>query len=83
MPWHLSEVKDFYKSYAAKYDSDTSVQEYPSPDILSRWVREYCNRTPGRHSILDLGVGTGKSSALFFQEEGYDVVGVDGSEEVD
>ncbi|KAJ3371982.1 hypothetical protein HDU91_004617 [Kappamyces sp. JEL0680] len=72
MPWSLPEVQQFYDSYASKYDEDIKdASLYPSPHTLSAWIDEHLelHHVQGVTEMLDVGVGTGKSSALFFEKD--------------
>jgi SAM-dependent methyltransferase len=69
----------FGAQYAAAYDAVYGPKDYGAEcDLLERLFREYGS---GVRRVLDLGCGTG-SHAVVLAERGYDVVGVDRSEEM-
>ena len=72
-------ARDYYDATGREYDYITRAQDY------RKWVPMYAglikehSQVDGR--LLDLGCGTGKS-AIGFRELGFDVTGVDISEEM-
>ena len=76
MPWTKTEIQQFYDSYAKSYDSESSLEAYPSPTILSCWLLEslqiqHQNATksnPKQLNVIDVGCGTGQSSSIFFAQ---------------
>jgi SAM-dependent methyltransferase len=73
-------VSVFGAGYAETYDDVYSEKDYAGEcDLLERVFREYADGSV--KSVLDLGSGTG-SHAFVLAERGYEVVGVDRSEEM-
>lgn len=71
---------DIYSSFAKVYDSLNSSYDYGSlADFLSNEIKKF-EKAP-TSLVLDLGCGTGKIT-LALHEKGYDMTGVDFSEDM-
>jgi SAM-dependent methyltransferase len=86
--WSIEEINNYYAEYAKEYDDDIHPDTYPAPFLISTWVvEELLDLLASRDKlkILDIGVGTGQSSKLFFSHQKsrqFDVFGVDATPEV-
>jgi ubiquinone/menaquinone biosynthesis C-methylase UbiE len=92
--WTPEEIVAFYGNYAAKYDEDidANAATYPAPFVIGKWILDWLHLVhPTADSegikILDVGCGTGQSSAMFFQNTTslpwkLEVHGIDTTEEV-
>ncbi len=64
--------------FAADYDKTISGDNWIGPQIIFTLLKEFLQP---KSKILDLGIGTGASSLLFY-DEGHLITGVDGSEKM-
>src|SRR5690349_24430699 len=69
---------DYYDGFAAQYDSVSVRYHWYSPQIMFGLLFDLLPQRPG---ILDVGIGTGLSSAQF-KRVGAKIFGVDGSKEM-
>jgi cyclopropane fatty-acyl-phospholipid synthase-like methyltransferase len=84
MGWNIHQVVEFYDNYAHQYDNDTPESQYPSASLLNGWVVEHLLALERPVKVLDVGCGTGKSSAAFFDSNlDCKVIGVDASATVE
>ena len=67
-----------YDLFADEYDHLSKKYAWHSPDILFGLAFEYIK---SGQKLLDIGIGTGKSSALF-KRIGLEIFGIDGSKEM-
>ncbi|KAJ3014402.1 hypothetical protein HKX48_005180 [Thoreauomyces humboldtii] len=86
--WSIKQVKEFYASYAKKYDEEILPENYPAPFVIASWVVSYLanisHTAPDPLRVLDLGCGTGQSSKLFFTQpltQDINVYGIDATPE--
>ena len=64
--------------FASEYDSTINNENWIGPQILFLELNPFLQP---KSKILDLGIGTGASSVLF-KNEGHQIIGIDGSEEM-
>ncbi|MCG6188261.1 class I SAM-dependent DNA methyltransferase [Maribellus maritimus] len=64
--------------FADEYDNSIAKNNWTSPQILFKMIEE---RLQPKSAILDVGIGTGESSAPFYRA-GHSITGVDGSKKM-
>ncbi len=90
--WSFKQMQQFYSDYAKDYDKDISVETYPAPFVIGSWIVQHVHSAMSNHQnlpercirVLDLGCGTGRSSAPLFEynQSLFHVDGLDGCQEM-
>ncbi|KAL7749888.1 hypothetical protein RI367_004764 [Sorochytrium milnesiophthora] len=71
--WSVDKVAAYYAAYAPNYDRDIDQDPsmYPAPFTVASWIVQSLPSLPSKQTIriLDVGCGTGQSSAVFFSQQ--------------
>lgn len=88
--WSLAQIQEYFKNYSSSYDKGMSIDTYPAPFIIASWVKQELRQRDSVR-LMDLGCGTGAryftflsiiSSRLFFDDEKFQVSGIDATLEM-
>ncbi|ORY26452.1 S-adenosyl-L-methionine-dependent methyltransferase [Rhizoclosmatium globosum] len=87
--WTLPAIQKYYATFAESYDAEVAAApaKWPAPQTVGDWAFKYLQnhhpKTAPKLRVLDVGCGTGRASAVFFNDPTkFSVTGIDASPEM-